>query len=381
MIEPSPTDAPTIVVDDAIAHADEAFAGLGRVRRVPAREIVAPALVELGAEILVVRSVTRIDRALLDATPGLRFVASATAGIDHVELAALAERGIDFAHAPGCNARAVAEWVLAALVRVGPRLAEPLARGPVGVVGYGQVGRRLTALLRRCGFEVLACDPPLQRSASAPAEDFVSFEQLWARCPIVSFHVPLIREGVDRTLALLDRARPRPAGPKLIINTSRGAVIPDAALDRDDLRALILDVWPGEPELRWSRLRADKLLLASPHVAGYSLEGKIAATRMVHEALSRHLGRAPRWSGAHLLPTIELSPGTRAEVLAQVVDLARDDARLRALAHAPTASRARGFEQLRRGYTLRREFGACRLRRSELSSEDASWLEAAGFEL
>jgi erythronate-4-phosphate dehydrogenase len=373
---------PVIVVDDAIAHAQAAFAELGDVHLLPSPAITPAALTRLEADALVVRSVTRVDAALLDAAPRLRFVGTATAGTDHLDLDALAQRGISCASAAGCNAQAVAEWVVAALTVVWDRLQAEIARMPIGVVGFGNVGSRLARLLRALGHAVLVCDPPLQR-AGTTSEQFVSFEELWQRCAIVSFHVPLIPDGPDQTLAYVDRHSPAAVGPKLLINTSRGSVIRERALDRPDVGAMILDVWDGEPELAWARLEDPRLWIASPHVAGYSLEAKLAATRMMHEALCGFLARAPSWSDAELLepqlltgPLEGFSSATR--VIARVVDLAGDDARVRALVESPTPGRAAAFERLRRDYRLRREFRSWRV----VGVEDPNlvpWLRAAGF--
>ncbi len=344
--------------------------------------IDAPTLARLGAEVLLVRSVTKIDAALLDAAPSLRFVGTATAGIDHLDVRALEGRGITWACAAGCNAQAVAEWVVSALTTVQARLSAEVLRLPIGVVGLGQVGTRLTRLLRRLGHEVLVCDPPLQR-AGRDSEPFVSFAELWQRCSIVSFHVPLITEGPDATLAYVDRDTPRSAVPKLLINTSRGPVIPDRALDRPDIGAMILDVWENEPRLAWARLGDPRVWLASPHVAGYSLEAKLAATRMMHEAVSEFFGRAPTWSESSVLePQVLTGPlegfSSPARVLARVVDLAGDDSNMRALVEVPEGARASAYERLRRDYRLRREFRSCRV----LGARDPAldeWLRRAGF--
>ncbi len=370
--------APVIVVDDAIAHADLAFGPLGEVHRVRSAEIP-EVLGRVRADVLIVRSVTRVDDRLLDHAVSLRMVATATAGTDHLDFAALARREITVASAVGCNARAVAEWVAAALVHAAPRLRPELLAGPLGVVGFGNVGSQVAALQRALGREVLACDPLLARAGTS-AEPLVEFDELWRRCSIVSFHVPLIRAGVDRTAAYLDVHSPSLAGPKLILNTSRGAVVRDAALDRPDVHAAILDVWDGEPNLDAARLRDPKLVLASPHVAGYSLEAKLAATRMMHEAVSAWLGRPPSWTGAELLPRrrLEPAPATIEGVLAEVVDLAGDDARTRGLAGLPQNERGPAFEALRRGYALRREFSAWLI---SAAHPRAKWLREAGFSL
>lgn len=369
--------APVIVVDDAIAYAEQAIGPLGELHRVPAAAI--PELLgRVRADALIVRSVTQVDGAMLDLAPNLGLVATATAGTDHLDRRALSDRRITVASAAGCNAQAVTEWIVAALAFAEPRLPAEIVAGPIGVVGFGEVGSRLTGLLRGLGHEVLVCDPP--RARAGCDEALLEFEHLWQRCPIVSFHVPLIREGPERTLGYLDARSPAPAGPKLILNTSRGPVVRDAALDRADVHAAILDVWDGEPDLKVERLRNPKLLLASPHVAGYSLEGKIAATRMMHEAVCAWLGRAPSWTGAELLPVrpLDPAPAALAAVLARVVDLAGDDARTRALADLPSSARAPAFEQLRRHYALRREFRSWAI---PADHPRISWLRRAGFGL
>nr|WP_255216081.1 NAD(P)-dependent oxidoreductase [Pseudenhygromyxa sp. WMMC2535] len=330
-------------------------------------------MAQLDARALIVRSVTRVDAALLAAAPGLGFVGTATAGVDHLERPALAARGVQVASAAGCNARAVAEWVATALLTVRARgqLDDAIFTGPiglVGLVGLGEVGSRVARVLVALGYAVIACDPPLvrerpERARALAAEldlEFVDLPTLWRRCTIVSLHVPLIREGRDQTLAMITPQDPAPAGPKLLINTCRGPVVPDRALDRPDLAGLILDVWAGEPTISARRLADPRLHLASPHVAGYSLEGKVRATAMMHRALSSWLGVAPSWAGAELLPPVALAPaGSLLELLHQVVDLPGDDARVRALAALSDDARAPAFEALRRGYRLRREFRSC----------------------
>jgi erythronate-4-phosphate dehydrogenase len=390
-----------IVVDDAIAHAQPAFADFGDVHLLPSTAITPETLARLHADALVVRSVTRIDAAFLDAAPQLRFVGTATAGTDHLDLDALAQRGIASASAAGCNAQAVAEWVVAVLTVVWDRLPAEISNMPIGVVGFGNVGTRLTRLLRALDHEVLVCDPPLQRNTTI-TEPLVSFEEIWQRCGVVSFHVPLILDGPDTTLAYVDLLRPVAAAkPKLLINTSRGSVIRERALDRPDIHAIILDVWDGEPELAWSRLDDPRLWIASPHVAGYSYEAKLTATRMMHEALSSFFGRAPSWTAAELLEPQLLSSCSASgsvkrsavacrltdplenfsspeQVIAHVVDLAGDDARVRALVALPTAARAAAFERLRRGYQLRREFRSWRVP-GEHDPKLTAWLRTVGF--
>lgn len=350
-----------IVVDDAIAAAELAFGSLGELTCMPGRAIVPGAAPLREAEALIVRSITAVDAGLLASMPKLRFVGTATAGRDHLDERALAERGIAVADAAGCNAQAVAEWVVVALLSVLPRLPDAIARGPLGIVGVGQVGSRLAALVRSLGLvdELLCCDPPRARRGDLD-EAWLSLDELWARSTIVSLHVPLVREGADRTLALIDVARPRPTGAKLLVNTCRGAVVPDRALARPDIHARVLDVYEHEPELDAATLLDPRTLLRSPHVAGYSLEAKLRASAMMHAALSAWLGRSPSVDLLASLPRAhvpaELPPLSR---LHHIVDLPGDDARVRALFELPARERPAAFEALRRTYALRRELSSC----------------------
>lgn len=377
---------PRIVCDDAIPWLCEAFESLGTVVPMPGRSIDARAVAD--ANILITRSVTRVDAALVHGS-ALELVASATAGVDHVDRAALAQRGIAFAHAPGSNARAVVEYVVTAVLQVASTN-EPtwLTRGPIGVVGFGHVGRRLTRLLRALGLQVTVSDPALQVRLAAgetdpgyedephlqempETEPFVALDQLLATCPIVTLHVPLVREGPFPTHHLLTAARldALPARA-LVVNTSRGGVIDDAALLcwlADRAGQAVLDVWEHEPQLCWELLEQAGLHLATPHIAGYTVQGKARATAMVHAAICRHLGRTPffdldRISGGsprepvHLDRSVARSDlGILANLLGRIEELDTPDRALRSLLHRPISERPTIFEDLRRGYRLRRE--------------------------
>ena len=337
---------PRIVADDAIPHLGEAF---GEVVRVRGADITREHLRD--ADALLVRSVTRVDEGLVAGTR-LRFVGSATAGIDHVDMEALRRHAITFANAPGCNARAVTEYVLAST------LGWTELRGPVGVVGHGQIGRRLTTALRRLGIEVVVCDPPRARAGDA-SEAYVSLDALLERCATVTFHVPRVR-GEHSTYHLLDaRALARLPANARVINTSRGDVVDNAALHRwlDAGRGdAILDVWEGEPDLRWDLVGHPKVVLATPHIAGYTAEGKARGTAMVHAAMSRVFDGLPPFRPLDVLPPPPAVPNAEPrEVLRTLHPLRDTDAALRALTTQPESARARAFEALRRGYRLRRE--------------------------
>lgn len=396
-----------IVIDDAIAWHGEAFGNLGELHAMPGTAIDRTVLRR--ADALVVRTVTRVTAELLEGTP-VKFVGTATAGEDHVERSALENRGITVASAPGCNAQAVAEYVVSALAHA-RRFRTGATPGPVGVVGLGHVGRRTARALRAVGYDVQACDPPLaeRRLAKLPIVDpdpaltnmarferLRSLDELLESSFVLSLHVPLERTGRHPTRHLLDfRVLQRLRHGQLLLNTCRGGVIDDASLEgwlAAGSGHAILDVWEGEPRPRAGLVRQPGgVLLGTPHVAGYSLEGKVAATRMVHEAMCRWLGRAATFDGRSVLGT----PGSKVlrcrdpeaahdwrPWVEAAVPLMEDDAALRAAVGKSDAERGLAFEALRRGYALRRELSAFAIEpHVELDPETHQSLSALGIKV
>lgn len=357
---------PIIVVDAGIPGAEESLAPLGEVRAVAAEKLSADRLRDATA--VVVRSVTRVDDALLDGTP-VRWVGTATAGTDHVDRRALRRRGIRFASAPGANAESVGDWVLSALLELALRRKTPLRGLVAGVVGVGQVGRRLVPRLAALGLTVWQNDPPRQRRAerAGRSHPFVPFSVVVERCDILTLHVPLVREGPDRTVALVDGAvldRMRPGS--WLLNASRGSVVDGrallAALGRGaGPSAVALDTWEGEP--RPDPALVARVDLATPHVAGYAIDSKIEANRHMARALARFLGvpAPPPPPGSRTVPVVLAppppgDPGDPVAVERRLAGLARhaypiveDDRRMR-------AALPDGFEGLRTGYPERRLF-------------------------
>ena len=348
-----------IVADANIPFVEEFFGRFGAVRRVPGR-LIGPADLR-DADVLLVRSVTRVDRQLLQSSP-VRFVGTATIGEEHVDRAWLAAQRIGFASAPGCNARSVAEYVTAAVLALALRYDWDLGRLRAGIIGRGNVGGRVEAQLRTLGISCVACDPPL---AAAGQQGLVSQEACLA-CDIVTVHTPLTRQGRWPTWHMLDAAAlARLAPGALLINTSRGAVIePDALvrlLRRGHTHA-VLDVWAGEPAIDAQLVELTDM--ATAHVAGYSLDGKIAGTRMVYEALCQYLEHPADNGPVERLPgrcpdACAVPAGCSATemvhgVVRAAYDIAADDARLRQV--CGSGEIAAGFDRLRAEYPVRREF-------------------------
>lgn len=378
------TQGLTLVADDAIAELDAAFGSFGTVRKVRGRDIERDCLVD--ADALLVRSVTRVDPELLEGT-SVRFVGTATAGIDHVDVGGLERLGITFASAPGCNALAVVQYVVTALLlTLEQRGTGWLGTGPIGVVGFGQVGRRLTRALRDLGFEVWVSDPPLAERIAAGAvldsdplsemageETYCALPELLQACRVVSLHVPFEHRGPHPTASLVGRAQ-LAAMPEdaLLVHTCRGTVVDETALlawIRQGAGRAVLDVWAGEPDIDPAMVEA--ATWATPHIAGYTLEGKLRATSLVHRALCAWLGETPRSEVEDALrdrpvPRIEVDeskPGCTilTHAMTQTFDLPRDDEALRRIVAGPPEQRGAAFEASRRGYAWRREPSSHRL--------------------
>lgn len=372
-------NALTLVVDANIPFADKAFGRYGIVRQVPGREISREHL--RSADILLVRSVTRVDAALLEGTP-VRFVASATAGTDHVDLGALAERGVAFAHAPGSNAASVVDWVLAAMLHLAAGRDE--ARGTLGVVGVGEVGSRLVRRAEALGMRVLRCDPP--RADAGHPGPWYDLSDLFAEADVVSLHTPLTREGPHPTHHLIgERELGAMREGAWLLNAARGPVADGTALLRAiaarHLGAVALDVWEGEPIPNPGL--ASRVDLGTPHIAGYAFDGKVRGTVMVERALREWLQDNDMLLPEAWDPESVLAPPTPLVVKAppppdgtpgddvrwlhalakQAYPIGEDDRRFRqSVVTMPDAGRrADAFTELRRTYPVRREWSRYRV--------------------
>jgi erythronate-4-phosphate dehydrogenase len=345
------------VVDENLAYAEYFFCDHQVIRKV-GRNLSAADVQQ--AQALLVRSVTQVTPELLAGSP-VRFVGSATIGTDHLDLAGLAQMGVTVANAAGCNAQAVAEYVVTALVTLRPEVLTAGQDFCLGIVGLGNVGQRLARLAGRLGWRVLGCDP-LQ---SPDGVENVSLATLLAESDAVSLHVPMVKHGEHATYHLIKAVElAQMPAHSILINSSRGAVIAEADLLADIQRTgrrVVLDVFEHEPRISAELL--DALALVTPHIAGYSLEGKARGTEMIYQAFCRWQAITPVHTLADVMPsapcwfddkalTVQL-----AELLPQLYDIQRDDAALRACVRDGWVDAA-SFDQLRRDYPLRREWAA-----------------------
>jgi erythronate-4-phosphate dehydrogenase len=358
-----------IVADENIPLLDAFYARFGEIRRVPGRSIDRATVEQ--ADVLLVRSVTRVDRALLEGSK-VRFVGTCTIGTDHLDLDYFQQAGITWSSAPGCNARGVVDYVLGSLLTLADIEGADLTQRTYGVVGAGEVGGRLVKVLQGLGWNVLVCDPPRQ---AAQGGDFVSLEHIIEQCDVISLHTPLTRSGAGSTWHLFDDRRLNQLKPGAwLINASRGPVVDNAALrevllEREDLQA-VLDVWENEPEVDVAL--AELCVLATPHIAGYSLDGKQRGTAQIYQAFCDFLGLPAQVKLSDLLPSPWLSQVTLnadcdpawalAMVCRGVYDPRRDDADFRRSLVGSVSEQRAAFDALRKHYPSRREIDGLQVR-------------------
>lgn len=339
-----------IIADQNMPLIKDYFCRLGEVELMAGRAIDRQSIE--GADILLVRSVTRVDKNLLEGS-SITFVGSATAGTDHIDLDYLKNNDIQFSHAPGCNAEAVVQYALSVFCCLKPEW----QKSRVGIVGCGNVGGRLYQKLRDLGVQCRVYDPFLNQTQIA---DLCLFEDI-LDCDIISLHTPLTQGGEFPTHHMFNpQVLQQVKASTLLINAGRGAVIDNRALlarlKQADGLQVALDVWELEPEIDTALLKL--VSIATPHIAGYSTEGKIRGTSMLYDAFHSYY-LAGKISQSNNVQENRKSPLNTAgkglnQLLLACYNVKADDQRMRkALKEYPVSQ---GFDQLRKTYPQRREY-------------------------
>jgi len=353
-----------IIADGNIPFAGECFSSLGEVELVTGREMTAGLVA--GADVLLVRSVTPVGADLL-AGSRVRFVGTATIGLDHVDIQYLSRNNIRFASAPGSNANSAAEYVIAALLEIGQKHDIDLEGKSIGIIGVGNVGSRVAKKAGALGMRVCLNDPPLHRQSGDPK--YLPIEELFG-CDFMTLHTPLTFEGIDKTFHLANKSffESLKAGC-VFINTSRGGVVDSSALNAairaGKLKATVLDVWEGEPNIDTELL--EMVDIGTPHIAGYSLDGKVAGMIMIYKAVCQHFGLEAKWGAEDFLPEsairelkVDLNSADEQRAIfgavKQAYDISRDDRKLRGILEVDAEKRSEFFDSLRNNYPVRREF-------------------------
>lgn len=342
-----------IVADENMPLVRELFGRHGEIVQLPGRSITSADLGQ--ADLLLVRSVTQVDAQLL-AGSLVRFVGTGTIGVDHIDLTFIEQQGIGFAYAPGCNAQAVQQYVFSALASQRPQWRQQT----VAIIGCGNVGGAIYRALAGLGVEVVGVDPFLAEQGEC-GFNLVPLERA-LQCDIICCHTPYTTYGPHPTHHLLASEQLAALKPgAMLLNAGRGGVIDNRALlallkQRDDL-SVVLDVWEGEPEPDLALL--ERVAIATPHIAGYSIEGRENGTHMVYRAFCRwaeidHLPLPPA-AESETVKAVSLN-----ELIAQIYDIGADSARTRA-ALCSSSNLAADFDHLRKTYPQRRDYGHYRV--------------------
>jgi len=381
-----------IVIDEKIPFIRGAFERWADVVYSPGSKIDAGMVAD--ADALIVRTRTKCNASLLEGS-SVRIVASATIGFDHIDTTWLDSHGIRWANAPGCNSGSVMQYITSLLFFLARKHSLDLSTLTLGIVGVGNVGSKVEHAARSLGMRVLLNDPPRERQESDPGlhigagrggTQFHPLREILTDCDIITFHVPLTLEGGDKTFHLLDEHNIlRMKRSAILINSSRGEVVDNSAL-REALkvrllRGAALDVWEGEPAADPELI--DLADIATPHIAGYSVDGKANATVSSVRTVAAHLGLPMRdWAPAALpppaRPLIDLTGQGGAAPLDQVAQavihtypIREDDLLFR--------NDKENFEYLRDNYRIRREFGSYSVRTG--NAEAARILSELGFQI
>ena len=336
-----------VIVDNKIPFIREAIEKIAdEVVYVPGKDFT-PYLVK-DADALIIRTRTRCNRELLGGSK-VKFIATATIGFDHIDTEYCRKAGIAWSNAPGCNSSSVAQYLHSSLILLRKLKGIDLSKATIGIIGVGNVGSKVAKVAQELGMRVLLNDLP--REDKEGKRGFASLQSLAEECDVLTFHVPLHRGGKYKTYHLADTAFFRSLKRRpVIINTSRGEVIETGALlgalENGQVSDAVIDVWENEPDINLTLL--NKVFLGTPHIAGYSADGKANATRMSLDALCRHFNIQADY---RIVPPPPAQPQIMAtslsEVYLQMYDPRRDSDALK--------TRPELFEKLRGDYPLRRE--------------------------
>ena len=375
-----------IVAGENIPYLKDAFEGLGNLTLLPGRTITSANLKD--TQILLIRSITPVDEKLLQGT-SVKFVGSASAGADHMDIAYLQSHKIEYATASGSNANSVAEYITAALLLIAKQHDIELKGKTIGIVGVGNIGKLVKVKAEALGMHPVLNDPILAETGQV---DHRSLEET-LDCDVVTLHTPLTTTGPYPTYHLLNEHTFKWLKPSTVfINAARGEVVDTNALlnaiRNKQLGPTIIDVWEHEPDINWDLFQT--VTLGTPHIAGHSLDGKANGTLMIYTALCKHLGIEPTWNPIHSLP-IPTSPyivpifflqsdqEKIREVVHHTYDIEADYVRMKELLLAAPTARPALFDALRKNYPVRREFHQSSVLLSKGHNNFTHILESLGF--
>ncbi|MCA1902110.1 MAG: 4-phosphoerythronate dehydrogenase PdxB [Candidatus Hydrogenedens sp.] len=376
-----------IIADENIPYVKEGFNQFGEVITVHGRKITKDII--KNADILLVRSITKVNADLLEGS-SIRFIGTATIGYDHIDLDYINSKGIAFSSAPGSNANSVAEYVVSGLLQLEQNHGYKLQGKKIGIVGVGNVGSRVAKKVPALGLFPVLYDPPLAEKMN----NYPLFEALETilNCDIITFHVPLEKKSPYPTFHMADKdffAKIQKG--TVIINTSRGAVIETEsllnAIEQGIISHSIIDVWENEPNININLLK--KVTIGTPHIAGYSFDGKVNGTYQLYLALCNFLKEKPTWDYRKNLPDPPIkeihitdnNPLILHSIVHKIYNITADDKALREIENKEESERGSYFDLLRKNYPIRREFHNTTIRFNKDNPILANQFERLGFKI
>ncbi|MDR3653673.1 MAG: 4-phosphoerythronate dehydrogenase PdxB [Paludibacter sp.] len=369
-----------IIIDDKIPYIRGAFENVAEVIYLPGSKTTSEVVKD--ADAIVTRTRTICNEKLL-AGSSVKFIATATIGFDHIDTDYCQKSGIKWTNAPGCNSKSVEQYIASTLFVLAERKGWALNEKCIGVVGVGNVGSKVARICEMLGMKVLLNDPPRERAEGS--EKFVSLQQVLQEADIITLHVPLNIKGEDATFHMSNELFLNSLSKKpILINSCRGEVVETnavkAALKAEKISGFVCDCWENEPNIDLELLRLTEI--ATPHIAGYSKDGKAAGTTMSVQAINNFFGLGlNNWqpSGVELPtnPTIEIDGEglSEQEIISKVIlhtyDIRNDDSNFR--------KNVALFEQLRGDYPTRREFPAFTILAKNIDEKIMRKLKQIGF--
>lgn len=373
-----------IIADENIPFVEEAFSHFGKVITVSGRKIQRTVLED--ASILLVRSVTKVNKELLEGS-NIKFVASATVGVDHIDTDYLRQYNIGFSYSPGSNAESVAEYTIAAIMHLAEKKGKSIKDMMLGIIGVGNIGSKVYRFAETLGINCLLNDPPKKRLTGSDV--YVPLERVLSEADIITLHVPLNTNGEDSTIQMVNSPfLSRMKKGAFLLNTSRGKIVDEKSVINgiDNLGGVVFDVWEGEPSINKEILNL--VDIGTPHIAGHSYEGKLRGTKMIYDGACAYFYKKygwnlPRGILTDIIDQIDIgsSRSPIQDAISGTYKISDDSARFKEKMNNENLKPAEVFDTFRKDYQHRHEFSRYRIKLSNNQKKEAQILAGLGFKV
>ncbi len=373
-----------VVADCDIPFVNEAFQEFGEVITIPGREITQKVVKDALA--LIVRSVTKVDKHLLENT-SVKFVGTATAGTDHIDIDYLKDKNIGFTCTPGSNARSVAEYIICALLHLSHTKKIPLKNSTLGLIGVGNIGSKVFKMAQTLGINCILNDPPKRKLTGS--DFYKPLDEILKKSDIISLSVPLITQGQYRTEYLVSKDFiTKLKNDTILINTSRGRIVNEKQLINNihKFRGLVFDVWYNEPNINIELLKL--IDIGTPHIAGYSYDGKLLGTEMVYNAACAFFFKEKKWKRLDVLSKFKSDVFDMGKLKDRIFEatlkaypILKDSQKFKEIINLKEDKRGEYFDTFRKNYYKRLNFSHVKIKENSIPHDDKNTLLDLGFTL